>query len=381
MRLSRALSCLTGSSGLNEKSDAAFRGLAGRRLPHRAMSSIRERVKSFLDGTQRALAIVGPSGTGKLYAIQQAVRERGLTCIVHDRSQGSINYRLWGAATLANHGLAASVHVLLSADGETDFCFVARLPPACKVVCVANEVSEALKAARIPIERVKPLTPEAMAKMLFLESDWGAVAAQRVSRLAQGDWRQVENLKRLFDGAGVNLSGASEEAFQAALEQMARDKHTVCHPSLRVHSLFSGTGQQEDHEDPAVLPWGESNLGLTCDSLESMAAMQEAAATADVLCKGGQYELGLDHFARSASAHRQTGLRYDYAQWSNPWAVPAEKTTKPVRESFARLEPWSRSLKRRLAVRQHTSDDAPKPKAKGKARATKPKCRQTRTAQ
>ena len=381
MRLSRALSCLTGSSGLNEKSDAAFRGLAGRRLPHRAMSSIRERVKSFLDGTQRALAIVGPSGTGKLYATQQAARERGLTCIVHDRSQGSINYRLWGAATLANHGLAASVHVLLSADGETDFCFVARLPPACKVVCVANEVSEALKAARIPIERVKPLTPEAMAKMLFLESDWGAVAAQRVSRLAQGDWRQVDNLKRLFDGAGVNLSGASEEAFQAALEQMARDKHTVCHPSLRVHSLFSGTGQQEDHEDPAVLPWGESNLGLTCDSLESMAAMQEAAATADVLCKGGQYELGLDHFARSASAHRQTGLRYDYAQWSNPWAVPAEKTTKPVRESFARLEPWSRSLKRSLAVRQHASDDAPKPKAKGKARATKPKCRQTRTAQ
>ena len=66
------------------------------------MSSIRERVKSFLDGTQRALAIVGPSGTGKLYATQQAARERGLTCIVHDRSQGSINYRLWGAATLAD---------------------------------------------------------------------------------------------------------------------------------------------------------------------------------------------------------------------------------------------------------------------------------------
>ena len=74
MRLSRALSCLTGSSGLNEKSGAAFRGLG--RLPHRAMSNIRERVKTFLDGTQRALAIVGPSGTGKLYAIQQAVRER-----------------------------------------------------------------------------------------------------------------------------------------------------------------------------------------------------------------------------------------------------------------------------------------------------------------
>ena len=344
------------------------------------MSTLRQRVRSFLDGPATCVALVGPCGTGKLYATQQAARDKGLVCVAHDRAQGSIAYELWGAATLANDGLARTLNILCNADSETDFSFVGRLPSGSKVVCIAND-GQALKDARIPIERVKPLTPEAMAKMLFLESDWGAVAAQRVSRLAQGDWRQVDNLKRLFDGAGVNLSGASEEAFQAALEQMARDKHTVCHPSLRVHSLFSGTGQQEDHEDPAVLPWGESNLGLTCDSLESMAAMQEAAATADVLCKGGQYELGLDHFARSASAHRQTGLRYDYAQWSNPWAVPAEKTTKPVRESFARLEPWSRSLKRRLAVRQHASDDAPKPKAKGKARATKPKCRQTRTAQ
>ena len=344
------------------------------------MATLRQRVKNFLSGPDRIIALVGPSGTGKRFAAQQAARDAGLACVEHDRAQGVINYSRWGAATLANDGLARTLNILCNADSETDFSFVGRLPSGSKVVCIAND-GQALKDARIPIERVKPLTPEAMAKMLFLESDWGAVAAQRVSRLAQGDWRQVDNLKRLFDGAGVNLSGASEEAFQAALEQMARDKHTVCHPSLRVHSLFSGTGQQEDHEDPAVLPWGESNLGLTCDSLESMAAMQEAAATADVLCKGGQYELGLDHFARSASAHRQTGLRYDYAQWSNPWAVPAEKTTKPVRESFARLEPWSRSLKRRLAVRQHASDDAPKPKAKGKARATKPKCRQTRTAQ
>ena len=101
--------------------------------------------------------------------------------------------------------------------------------------------------------------------------------------------------------------------------------------------------------------------------------MQEAAVTADLLCNGGEYDLGLDHFARSAAVLHQTGLRYDYAKWSNPWAAPSEKTTKDIRESFEKNEPWSRTLKRRLAAEQYPSqDDAPpKPKAKAKARATR----------
>ena len=60
-----------------------------------------------------------------------------------------------------------------------------------------------------------------------------------------------------------------------------------------------------------MLPWGERNLGVTCETLESMVTMQEAAATADLLCNGGEFELGLDHFARSAACLGQTGLRYD----------------------------------------------------------------------
>ena len=128
------------------------------------------------------------------------------------------------------------MHVLLSAAGKNDFAFVARLPPECKVVCVANAVSEALKAARIPIERVRPLTADAM-----------------------GDWRQVHTLRRMFEDAGVDSSAASEEDFALALEQMTRDRTLEALPSLRVHQLFSGNVRDlEDYADPCVLAWGDS---------------------------------------------------------------------------------------------------------------------------
>ena len=225
------------------------------------MSSIRERVKSFLDGTQRALAIVGPSGTGKLYATRQAARERGLTCIVHDRSQGSINYRLWGAATLADRGLARTLNILCNADCEIDFSFVGRLPPGSKVVCIGNDGQELAKA-KIPIERVNPLAPDAMAQILFAEMDWDALTAQRLSRLARGDWRQVFAARRALEGSGVDISAASEEEFAQALERMRRDKALEAHPTLRVHQLFNGLADKlEAYACPDVLAWGERNLG------------------------------------------------------------------------------------------------------------------------
>ena len=113
------------------------------------MSNIRERVRTFLEGTQRVLALVGPSGTGKLYATQQAARDAGLACVEHDRAQGVINYDLWGATTLANGGLARTLNILCNADSETDFSFVARMPQGRKVVCIAND-GQALAKAKFP---------------------------------------------------------------------------------------------------------------------------------------------------------------------------------------------------------------------------------------
>ena len=60
------------------------------------MTTLRQRVRTFLDGPGAALALVGPSGTGKLFAAQQAAHDRGLAYVVYDRTQGAINYRTWG---------------------------------------------------------------------------------------------------------------------------------------------------------------------------------------------------------------------------------------------------------------------------------------------
>ena len=250
------------------------------------MANLRQRVGTFLDGPDRILALVGPSGTGRLYATHQAAGDRGLVCIVHDRAQGSIDYNRWGAPTLADRGLAPSVQLLCNADCETDFSFIARLPQGSKVVCIAND-GLALAKAKIPIERVNPLTPDAMAKILFLEHGWDALVAQRLSRLAQGDWRQVFTVRRALEG--VDISAASEEEFAQALARMTRDTTLEGHPSLRVHQLFSGQvrGNLEAYACPDVLAWGERNLGATCATLEDMAAMQEAAVTCDVLLTGG----------------------------------------------------------------------------------------------
>ena len=50
-----------------------------------------------------------------------------------------------------------------------------------------------------------------MAKILCLEQNWEAVAAQRLARLAQGDWRQLKTLGRLFNDAGIDVSTQDEE--------------------------------------------------------------------------------------------------------------------------------------------------------------------------
>ncbi len=79
--------------------------------------------------------------------------------------------------------------------------------------------------------------------------------------------------------------------------------------------------------DADVLAWGERNHGLVCGSVEDM---QEAAVHCDVLTNAGEPHLGLQRWARGASARGAPGLRYDFASYANPWSATKNGKESPT---------------------------------------------------
>ena len=340
-------------------------------LTRSRVSVMQKKLETFLRGSAPALILVGPSGCGKLWSTERAARAVGLQVQIADRSQGKINYALWGACGLSDSGLVRNLFVLLAADQESDFSGLVKniRQVSGKVVLIANEVSNAMRAAKFPVERVSAPTAEAMTKELFLNQDWDVTRSQRLSRLAQGDWRRLQTLDLLFQD--VDVASMSDEAFGKTLERMAKDAH-------------------QDLVDARVMAWGEANHGLVCATVEEMAAMQEAAGHCDIMTNAGQPQLGLEYWARSASVHGAPGLRYDYASFVNPWATAADGEDTPAtaaaRARFAKseelhcaathLRPWLQRTRQRLALAQaQTSDEkatlAPKRKAAAKRTTTK----------
>ncbi len=335
-----------------------------------------KKIETFLRCRAPALAVVGPSGCGKLYATERAAQSVGLRVQIVDRSQGSPNYARWGCNSLSPSGaLDQPLYVLVCADQETDFSgmlSVLQNTPGLKVVLLANEVSDAMRNAKIPVERVGPPTAVAMTKILFLEHDWDVAKAQRLSRLASGDWRRLHALDRFFTGAGVDVATMSDEAFGQTLERMARDPQHQIHPTLAVHQLFSGLAEKqgrtpEDLVDASVFAWGERSHGILCDSVDAAAAMQEAAVYCDVLTNAGQPQLGLQHWARAASVHGALGLRYDYASYANPWTPNGKEAPA---DAAARAS-WLQRTKQRLSRAQNREELAPACGPKRKAAAKK----------
>jgi len=231
-----------------------------------ARTAMQKKIETFLRGREPVLAIVGPSGSGKLYATERAAAAIGLRVQIEDRSQGVLKYARWGSNSLStSRALDKHLYVLVCAEQETDFSdllSVLRTTPGLKIVLIANNVSNAMRTAKIPVERVSAPTAEQMRRELFLNHHWDAVKAKRLSLLAQGDWRKLQTLDRLFQG--VDVASMSDEAFGEALEQMARDVHEDVHPTLAAHQLFSGHATRqgkapEDLADANVLAWGERN--------------------------------------------------------------------------------------------------------------------------
>ncbi len=66
------------------------------------------------------LAVVGPSGSGKLYAAERAAAEVGMRATIADRSQGPVQYNNCGACVLGDGGgVERSVLIVCGADVET----------------------------------------------------------------------------------------------------------------------------------------------------------------------------------------------------------------------------------------------------------------------
>ena len=344
------------------------------------------RIEAFLGGSAAVLGLVGQTGSGKLRAVELAAKAAGFQATVLDRTQGSINYNRMGACTLGQDGLVRTVYVVCGTDCETALPNPKTLPGA-KIVLIGNNCCPELRKAGIHVERLNRPTREAMCKTLFLDHDWPVSKAQRLSALADGDWRRLWNLDRLFAGAGVDVAEGSEDDFQQLVLSTTTDKNLLDEspPSAAVHQLFSGHAKSSDtvsaYAEHSVLIWAEANTDIVCASLERMAEIHEAAAVADVLTTGGEQEIGFETFAMTAALEANPSMRYDYTKYRNPWVVSKQTPeAKAIRESWERRGSGQTRLKRRLTQAQEidTPDaDRSETKAAKAKRAPKKAARAT----
>ena len=337
--------------------------------------NIQGRIEAFLRGSTAALAVVGQTGSGKTHAVEVAAKAAGFQATVLDRTQGSISYNRLGVCALGQDGLTRTVTIVCGADSETALPDPKRLPLGTKLIFIGNNCSAELKKAGIHIEKLNRPTQEAMCKTLFLDHDWPVAKAKRLSALADGDWRRVWSLDRLFAGAGVDVAECNDDDFRALMLHTAKDKNLLetTPPSAAVHQLFSGyaasSNTVSDYAEHSVMMWTEANQDIVCNSIEKMAEFQEAAVYADVLATGGQHEIGLETFSMCAAQNANPNLRYDFTKYRNPWAAARKETpeAKYIRESWQRRGSWT---KRRLAAAQDP-DDAQDP-ANGAQDSAKP---------
>ncbi len=337
-------------------------------------------IAAFLDGPATCLGLWGPVGSGKLFLVEQVVRAKGLQHQVLDKAQGAIPYARLGGACLSSDGsLAAAAYVIVNAH-ESDWSFTKTLRGKFVFISNAELALRGLKAAKFECVKVPRPTVDSMTKTLFLEHEWPVEKAQRLAVLAEGDWRKLTNLDRLFTDARVDVASAADEEFQQIVQDTAKDKRLLAEapPSAAVHALFSGhaaqSGTVEAYADHSVLMWGERNLGITSGTLEDMQACQEAAVIADVLERQGAPEEGLEHFARTAAARANNGLRYDFKAYASPWQDVRGVEVAAIRASFDSRRPRAWHEMRRLSKAQGTDEPTattPKGRTRGAAAATK----------
>ena len=336
-----------------------------RRRASRIRAMAQKRVEEFLRGKGQVMFLAGPAGSGKLYGAELAAKAAGFQATVLDRTQGSINYSLLGACALGEDGLTRTVTIVCGADYETTPPDPKTLPKGTKIILIANSCCQELKKAGIHMEKLNRPTQDAMCKTLFLDHDWPAVKAKRLSALADCDWRRLWTLDRLFTGAGVDVAEGSEDDFQQLFLNTAKDKNLLddTPPSAAVHQLFSGHATKSntvtDYAEHSVLMWAEANKDIVCSSIEQMADLQEAVVYTEMLTSGGEHDIGLDTFAMAAALNTNPNMRYDFTKYRNPWAARKEtEESRAICESWQRRGSWQTRLKRRLTQAQESDTPA-----------------------
>ena len=320
------------------------------------MTGVEKAIASFLGNPKTTcLGIWGEVGSGKMHSTTEVARRQGWTYQVLDRAQGAIDYRKLGRHMLGESGLTASLYIICNAK-ESSWESLRAITG--KLVFIANEEQNLapLKRAKFPVEKARRPTVDQMTRALFLEHDWPVEKAKRLSALAEGDWRRVWLLDRLFRDANVDFASVSDGEFLEALGTMGKDDLRDVHPTLKVHQLFSATSAQtplERYANMETLVWSQANLGVVCDNLEDMLAMAESAVSCDLLMSAADDDglarsLGLDHFARSARSIGGNRLGYyDRSRFGGPYQKDAN-VTESIKDSFDRLRPSNWHLKRAL---------------------------------
>ena len=143
-------------------------------------------VQFLQDAKPGVLAVTGPSGCGKHYAISEAARQASVALTHHDLAQGVVEWGKLSTQQLTSAGLKTNVHVVSNASNEflKDLAFVEKVQA--KIILVADDACARLRASGQPILRIPLLSSDAMAKKLFLDLDWPAEEAVRVAKLAKG---------------------------------------------------------------------------------------------------------------------------------------------------------------------------------------------------
>ena len=195
-----------------------------------------------------------------------------------------------------------------------------------------------MRASGVPVVQMQAMSSDAMAKKLFLDLEWPAEEAVAAARAANGDWHQLHARAQLcphrIDGP-QECSGKDASLADAP-------------PSFVANQLLNGTAPESCPLDPSIVAWTERNLGVHCETIEDMAAAQEAMAASN--CLHASDAIG-EELLRQAARLSTKHVYYQPSLYTDPYQQDAS-TVSAIKESISR----SRDAHVRLLKKRHLEE-------------------------